>query len=171
MAYLVLVMQNASTLRSDSNRASSVARLVVLIALIIIPATARANESVVVASDVFIEKLEHRADGSRLVRLEPATGIRSGDSLVFRLNYSPEAATGSRKMLTSAVPASVSFIGGGDIVSVDGGRIWGRLGDLSVRGNDGRMRRALAEDVTHVRWMVGNRDNTRAGLLFRGRAR
>ncbi len=163
-------MQIIPNNRSDSDRASALARLIVLLALILIPATARASNAQGVASDVYVERQEFRGDGSRHIRLEPAAQVRSGDNLVFRLDYRASGGT-APKMLTSAVPDSVSFIGGGDIVSVDGGRTWGRLNDLMVRAADGTVRRAVAEDVTHVRWVIGSGRERRSSLLFRGRAR
>lgn len=156
--------------RAESDRAATLMRLIVLLALILIPATARASGAQDVASDVYVERQEFAADGSRRIRLEPAAQVRSGDSLVFRLNYRVNGDE-APKMLTSAVPDSVSFIGGGDIVSVDDGRHWGRLDTLRMRARNGSIRRALPEDVTHVRWVVGERSSARSGLLFRGRAR
>ncbi|WP_420605360.1 hypothetical protein [Novosphingopyxis sp.] len=162
-------MQRALTCRLTGDTAALLARIIVLVALILVPATARAKSAAAVGSDVYVEQSELRTDGSRQIRLEPAATPRTGDSLVFRLRYTPTAAAG-RTMLTSAVPDSVSFIGGGDLVSVDGGRHWGRLDELSVRDAEGRARRALPEDVTHVRWIVGE-TRQRPNLLFRGRVR
>ncbi len=159
-----------SPVRKDGERAALLARLVVLLALILIPATARAGQAQGVASDVYVERQDVRADGSRRVRLQPAALVRSGDNLVFRVNYHPGGAA-SPKLLTSVVPDSVDFISGGDIVSVDGGRHWGPLVNLAVRDADGTLRRALAEDVTHVRWLIGEPGEPRSSLLFRGRAR
>ncbi len=38
-------------------------------------------------------------------------------------------------------------------VSVDGGAHWGRLGELTVAGDDGNQRPAGIDDVTHMRWV------------------
>jgi hypothetical protein len=50
------------------------------------------------------------------------------------------------------MPRTLQFQGsadGSEEVSVDGGRHWGRLGDLRVGS-----RLATPEDVTHVRWHI-----------------
>ena len=168
-------MKHLQATPSPFDRAAGLLRLLLLTVLILAPAMVQAAPPRTVASDVYIERQDYRADGTRKVRLEPAAEVHSGDSLLFRVDYRPtgeDAAIGaSQKWLTSAVPDGVSFLGGGDIVSVDGGRHWGRLDRLTVRGRDGAMRRALPGDVTHVRWVVGTRGDTRASLLFRGRAR
>ncbi len=163
-------MPIADHMRSSASPSAALMRLAILIAVMAIPAMARAESAV--PSDVYVERQEHRADGSRQIRLEPAAQVRSGDTLVFRLRYQPgNQGSNSRKLLTSAVPEGVRFTGGGDIVSVDGGASWGRLDDLVLRGRDGRTRRATPEDVTHVRWTVDGTATRRAGLLFRGQAR
>jgi hypothetical protein len=40
------------------------------------------------------------------------------------------------------------------LVSVDGGKAWGRLGDLSITDAAGQQRAAMPRDVTHVRWVI-----------------
>ena len=162
-------MTNMLRSRSSGDTAGFLLRLAILGAVALGPATARANGPQPVASTVYVERQAQEGDGSRRVRLEPASQVRSGDSLLFRVDYRNGTASG-QKMLTSAVPDSVAFIGGGDLVSVDGGRNWGRLDDLTVSTANGATRRAVPDDVTHVRWVLTARANT-PGLLFRGRVR
>jgi uncharacterized repeat protein (TIGR01451 family) len=82
--------------------------------------------------------------------------VTPGDRLVFVLGYrnaGAEPATGF--VLTDPIPPSVSFTGSDDasaVVSVDGGRSWGKLASLKVVQADGTSRPAVAADVTHVRW-------------------
>ena len=55
--------------------------------------------------------------------------------------------------VVNPLPRQVSYQGSAreDVeVSVDGGRTWGHLGELSIGA-----RQATAEDVTHIRWHVG----------------
>ena len=56
------------------------------------------------------------------------------------------------------------------LVSVDGGRQWGSLSELTVAETDGTRRAAQPADVTHVRWAFDK--PVPAGgtgkLLFRG---
>ena len=163
-------MMNILRSRASGDTAGFLLRLTILGALALVPAAARASSPQPVASTVYVERQAREGDGSRRVRLEPASQVRSGDSLLFRVNYR-DGAPGSQKMLTSAVPDSVAFIGGGDLVSVDGGRHWGRLADLTVSTPDGGSRRAVPDDVTHVRWVLTARAESAPGLLFRGRVR
>jgi hypothetical protein len=54
--------------------------------------------------------------------------------------------------VTNPVPRHLAYQGSAvddEEVSVDGGRTWGRIGELSIGA-----RQATAEDVTHVRWHV-----------------
>ncbi len=163
-------MTNIFRNRLDNDTLGILVRLIILGAVALVPATARASSPQPVGSTVYVERQAQAGDGSRRVRLEPASEVRSGDSLLFRVDYRSGAA-GGQKTLTSAVPDSVTFIGGGDVVSVDGGRHWGRLADLMVTTADGAARRAVPDDVTHVRWLLTARAETAPGLLFRGRVR
>ena len=55
------------------------------------------------------------------------------------------------------MPRTVAFqrsVDGAEDVSIDGGRNWGRMEDLTVREADGSVRSATPEDVTHLRWRV-----------------
>ncbi len=58
--------------------------------------------------------------------------------------------------MTNPVPPTVRLDAGHSdmLVSVDGGRNWGRLDALHVRTPLGGTRRAVADDITHVRWTV-----------------
>lgn len=116
---------------------------------------------------VFVERI----DGVR----EYPRSIERGDTLLFVVSYrnrSDEPATDV--IVVNPVPATVSYAGSDDeneeMVSVDGGRSWGRLASLTVRSSDGVVRPARPEDVTHVRWAFARAiDAGEAGeLKFRG---
>jgi len=120
------------------------------------PAAAIAAEPVSLTSEVLVEHVKPQPDGtSKIVREEPAM-VTPGDKLVFLLSYrnaGSEAATGFT--LTDPIPGSIAFAGTEDseaVVSVDGGKSWGKLATLKVAQADGTSRPAVAADVTHVRW-------------------
>src|ERR1043166_9087495 len=98
-------------------------------------------------STVFVE----RQVGTARV-LEQARALRPGDRVIYVLAWqSPHAA---RFTVTNPLPRTVAYqasADGAEQVSDDGGRSWGRIEDLKVRGDDGRWRQASPEDVTHVR--------------------
>jgi len=108
------------------------------------------------AGDVFVERFEP-APGGRTARiLERASELHSGDRLVFVVSWTGGDPSGF--FVTNPVPRSVAWQpASGDSaedVSVDGGHSWGTLGNLLVH-DAGGFRRALPEDVTHVRWRAG----------------
>lgn len=121
-----------------------------------LPAAAQAAGPVQFASDVFIERFQP-APGGRVARvLERADQLRPGDRVIFVVNW--KASREGPFTVTNPLPRAIAFEStsdGAENVSVDGGRTWGLLEALSVRSADGRSRRALPEDVTHLRWRVG----------------
>jgi uncharacterized repeat protein (TIGR01451 family) len=144
-----------------------------LIALLA-PATAYAADNVSLTSKVFVERVKPGAGGKSVtVREEPGV-VTPGDRLVFVLGYrnaGAEPATGF--VLTDPIPPSVSFTGSDDasaVVSVDGGKSWGKLASLKVVQADGTSRPAVAADVTHIRWSFDRPIASGSGgeLSFRG---
>lgn len=101
--------------------------------------------------------VEHASNDSRrgLTRsLALADRLSRGDRIVTVLTWQKQSGTGGFTVV-NPLPRKVSYQGSAredEQVSVDGGRSWGRLGELSVGG-----RLATAEDVTHVRWHVDPR--------------
>ncbi|WP_295631023.1 hypothetical protein [Novosphingobium sp.] len=121
------------------------------------PATAQAAERVQLASDVFVERYVPGPDGRVSRVLERPAALHPGDRLIFVVNWKARAAGASRDFtVTNPMPRSVSYqrsIEADEEVSIDGGLSWGRLEDLRLR-DEGRIRQATPEDVTHVRWRV-----------------
>ena len=59
--------------------------------------------------------------------------------------------------MVTAIPNGVIFTGVREpsaAVSVDGGKIFGALASLKVKGADGKLRGATTADVTQVRWTL-----------------
>lgn len=120
--------------------------LVIGSAACLIASAAFAQSAIDISRSVYIERA---ADGARA--LEPADTLRKGDKVVLVMEWrAPE--TRRAFTVSSAVPRDLAFQRAGSDateVSVDGGRSWGRLGDL----REGE-RLASVEDVTHLRWRV-----------------
>ncbi len=125
-------------------------------------------------SEVFVERVVRASNGASTVVLQAPSRVLPGDNLVFILTYrNAGTAPASDFVITNPLPAAVSFqrsAEGGEMVSIDGGRSWGRLAELRVTEADGRIRHAVPEDVTHLRWQMP--DSVAAGqsgrLSFRG---
>lgn len=127
------------------------------------PIEAQAQASAVsLSSEVRVERVETGADGgSRTVLKAPATEkIVPGDRLVVTLTYAnrgSEPASGF--VADNPLPAAVAFDSVREdwaLVSVDGGKSFGKLAALSVSEKvaDGSSasRPAVPADVTHIRW-------------------
>jgi hypothetical protein len=107
--------------------------------------------SVALDSAIYVE----RANG--LTRsLSQADRLSRGDRIVTVLTWQKQSGAntnwGGGFTLTNPVPRKVAYQGSAredEQVSVDGGRTWGRLGEIAIGS-----RLATPEDVTHVRWHV-----------------
>lgn len=150
-------------------------RLILLIAaLTAVPAAAQTTNAVSLNSDVLVERTSTDALGRAQVTLEEPSTVVPGDKLVFVLRYRNNGASPAADfVVTNPLPSAVAFQAAGDEraeVSVDGGRNWGRLGALTVAGEDGAARAAQAADVTHIRWAFAQPIPAgEAGrLMFRG---
>lgn len=137
-------------------------------------AAALAADHVALDNDVFVERVRTDAAGKRRILLEEPKAVVPGDRLVFVLRYRNDGARpADRLVVTNPMPAAVRFADAGGarpLVSVDGGRQWGSLSELTVAETDGTRRAAQPADVTHVRWAFDK--PVPAGgtgkLLFRG---
>ena len=132
----------------------------ILLALfaVLTPVAAQAANDVALTSSVFVEKLVPQPDGKARLVLEAPRVVVPGDKLVFVLAYKNLGGKPATDfVVTNPMPGAVVYQGTGDsgaIVSTDGGKSWGLLNALKVRGRDGSMRAAYPEDVTHVRWAM-----------------
>lgn len=121
-----------------------------------LPAPALAANQVALNNNVFVERVSTDAQGKQRILLEEPKVVVPGDRLVFVLNYRNAGAQPADKfVITNPMPSAVRFADAGDtqpLVSVDGGKQWGLLADLSVAAADGTRRTAQPADVTHIRW-------------------
>ena len=141
---------------------------------VLAPAIAQTRNAVTLRSDVMVERLHRDSTGRAQVQLVPPTRLNTGDQLVFIVNYRNTGAhAASGFVITNPLPGSVSYMGSSDpqaLVSVDGGRSWGQLSQLQATQRDGRVRRAQARDVTHVRWAFAQpiASGQSGRLIYRG---
>ena len=122
-------------------------------ALAIASAASAAGSALSITRSVFVET---RSDGG--LALEPATTLASGDKVVLVMQWNRPSAQ-QPFTLASRVPDELAFQRSGDAsveVSIDGGRRWGRLGELRSG-----QRLASPEDVTHLRWRIAAGDDRR----------
>lgn len=154
------------------NRILAICFSTILLAVSSVPALAAAP--VELSSDIFIEKQKKMPDGSFSTVLEMPKLILPGDQLVFVVRYrNASGKPATNFSVTNPIPAAISFSGtsdGSEIVSVDGGKSWGKLSQLRVKQADGNSRIALASDVTHLKWHMNQMlaAGDAGKLIFRG---
>ena len=122
----------------------------------LMPGPALAANQVALDNHVFVERVSTDAEGKQRILLEEPKVVVPGDRLVFVLNYRNAGAQPADKfVVTNPMPSAVRFADAGDtrpFVSVDGGKQWGLLSDLSIPMAGGERRAAQPADVTHIRW-------------------
>lgn len=125
------------------------------------PIAAQASGDVRTRASIYVERIDSQARGARRVRLEPARQVSPGERLIYVVEYRN---TGKRPVqdftVTNPLPRTVRLdetMDGSELVSIDGGRSWGMLSSLRVPLGEGSWRPANPDDVTHLRWRVGDR--------------
>lgn len=113
--------------------------------------------AVTLAAQTFVEKVTTDVNGNARRVLAAPGQISRGDRLVFVVRYRNDgAAPVDGFAVTNPIPASLRVDPNHpDMqVSIDNGRNWGRLTGMTIATPLGGVRRATADDVTHVRWTV-----------------
>lgn len=120
-------------------------------------ATMQAASPITVTNVVQVERKAVDAAGKETLSYEDTSVVVPGDRLLVTLSYrytGTEPLPGFR--ITNPLDASMmfdrAFDGDASIVSVDGGKSWGDLANLTVSGANGTVRPAGNADVTHVRF-------------------
>ena len=152
----------------------SIFKSVLIAAAFLSGSSAFAKAPLQLASDIFVEREQTKAAGSKAVTLAKPTTVIPGDSLVFVVEYKnvgDKPATDF--VVTNPMPRAVRFAGSSDgleVVSVDGGKSWGFLSTLKMAKPDGTQRAATLADVTHVKWNLKQTLAPGQGgkLVFRG---
>ena len=116
-------------------------------------------------------------DGRSVVELVPANRVVAGDLVIYTLEVrNVSGALVALPQFTVPIPEHMRYVAdsaagpGADIsYSVDGGRRFDKPQNLDVTGADGRLRRALPGDYTHIRWVLkhGLKPNSVAFARFR----
>lgn len=125
-----------------------------------LPLAAQNASPVSLSGDVKAVKLITDADGAERTELVDPTTIVPGDRLIFGTDYTNSGSEPVTNFnVTNPLPAAVRLAPDADpalTVSVDGGKTWGTLGELTVVNADGSSRSAAHADVTHVRWVLAS---------------
>lgn len=138
------------------------------------PALAQSGNAVSLNSSVLVERTSTDASGRNQVTLEEPRVVVPGDRLVFVISYRNNGTQpASDFVVVNPMPSAVAYQISEDAtaaLSVDGGRNWGALANLTIANDDGTTRPARPEDVTHVRWAFSQPIPAgRAGrLMYRG---
>lgn len=125
-----------------------------------LPHAASAAPAVATDSAVFVERLEP----GNMRSLAPASRLSRGDRVVTVVTWRRMGGDGGFT-ITNPMPRAISYQAStrdDEEVSIDGGRTWGRLGELRIGG-----RFATPEDVTHIRWRVPA-GNARGRIAYSG---
>ncbi len=135
-------------------------RTALALTAMLMPGAALASSDVMTKASIFVERIASQAGGSPPVGLEPARRVSPGERLIYVVEYRN---TGNRPVqgftVTNPLPRTVRLdetVDGSELVSIDGGRSWGPLSALRVPLGNGSWRPANPEDVTHLRWRVGD---------------
>lgn len=107
---------------------------------------------------LFVERVETDINGRPRRVLAGARRPEPGDQLITVIDWRNDSGSSLDGFtLTRPLPSGARFDAAADgmTVSVDGGASWGRISDLWLPTPLGGVRRATAEDVTHVRWRSG----------------
>ena len=116
------------------------------------------DQAISLSGSVMHETVSLDASGKEVTELVEPNTIIPGDRLIFGTDYnngSDEAV--DNFVVTNPLPPAVRLAPDADttlIVSVDGGKSFGTLSQLSVMAEDGGSRPADQADVTHVRWTL-----------------
>ena len=120
-------------------------------------AQAQAAQPIELKGDVKLDKVIVEQGREKHVMVEP-TVVVPGDKLVFATAYRNTGAIAVNNFIvTNPIPVGVMLAPDGVVqaeVSVDGGKVWGKLVNLTVAGPGGAKRPAQSGDVTHVRWTL-----------------
>mgnify|MGYP006408422563 CR=1 FL=1 len=113
------------------------------------PATADPQSDVKIDSLIKVERTVQSENGENATELvDPATvKIVPGDKLLFINRYQ----NSGDQAVTGFV---VEVLEDWALVSVDGGKSFGKLAELSVVDGEQASRPAVASDVTHIRWIL-----------------
>jgi uncharacterized repeat protein (TIGR01451 family) len=104
------------------------------------------------------------ADGAERAALVPASVLTSlrGDELIYTVSFANVGVAAlDHVRITAPIPLEVQYVAGSAfasgseaLYSVDGGQSFGQPGELYVGVVEGSRRLAVADDYTHIRWVL-----------------
>ncbi|MEO9463266.1 MAG: hypothetical protein ABJ242_11080 [Marinomonas sp.] len=118
-------------------------------------AAALANTPVSLSSEVQVIRIIEK-DGTKIEALVPASKVVPGDRLVFTTVFHNQTdQTVQNCVLLNAVPKGITVAADGNFESsVDGGKTFAALSQLTVKNDDGSSRAANFADVSSLRWTI-----------------
>jgi uncharacterized repeat protein (TIGR01451 family) len=109
-------------------------------------------------NSVYQEVEVKAADGTVTKKLVPAAHAAPGDEVIYEIAYRNDGKeTATDIAIDNPLPDEVTFVSAPlppSAVSVDGGKRFGPLAQLTVVEADGQTRPARAADITNLRWIV-----------------
>lgn len=123
---------------------------------------ALAASSLQLSNQVFQELDVKGTDGKVERKTVPAATVVPGTEVFYVINYKNTGDQPAEKIaITNPMPSELEYVStigpsATGEVSVDGGRNYGDLANLTVTGTDGASRAAKSSDVTHVRWKLAS---------------
>lgn len=116
---------------------------------------ALANTPVTLSSEVHVVRLIEK-DGIKVQSFEPASKVVPGDQLVFTTVFHNKTdQVVENCVLLNAIPKGIAITADGKFESsVDGGKTFAALGQLTVTNDDGSSRAANFADVSNLRWTI-----------------
>lgn len=129
--------------------------------LLALPALALAGD-LELKSEAFQDVAVKGKDGKVQKKRQAVATAVPGSEVLYVISYRNKGSKPAADIvINNPVPAEMRFQAGSAEgagtrveVSVDGGKTFGALDTLQVKGADGKPRASRAEDVTHVRWSV-----------------
>lgn len=115
-----------------------------------------------------VQLLRVEGEGSQ-PQLVEAKNVVPGDTLVFTTKFRNQGASAINDfVIVNPLPADVvlaSEPAADAVVSVDGGKAWGRLSELTIADSNGQERPATIRDITHLRWDFSEVPSGEAGQV------
>lgn len=111
-------------------------------------------------TQMFVERVSTDLNGRARRTLANADRVSSGDTLIVIVHWRNDGSHAVRDVaITRPVPRGIrpDISDPAMLVSVDGGIHWGRIDQMWLPTPLGGVRRAVAEDVTHIRWQLPDR--------------
>ena len=140
-------------------------RVVILSALLLLPtwsarAVAEDKNGVEIRAVAEVEVKVKDDKGVEQTKRVPATKVPPGVAVIYTLHADNKGAKPADDVVvTDPIPEHMDYVDGSASTqgtrltfSIDGGKTWAAKETLKVRGKDGALRAAQADEITHIRW-------------------